>query len=394
MRCTIPSHRTNSGEESYIMQWIGKEDRMPNNTSNNSDQRLWDAIQQDLHRGGFLNSLKRDFKEIKEFYISSEKKEQLQNMSPVKRGFWLTVWILKSLILKLAPARRLIFLLALVLFFWGDNLNIRNDKVSFSSNLSFSAVLFVLVILLELKDKLLARDELEAGRKVQQALMPQESPVIEGWQVFLFTRPANDVGGDLVDHLALSEQQHIVSIADVSGKGLQAALLTAKLQATIRALATDGGSMESLFGNINRIFHRDRVPSSFASLLSLRIDVNSDTIRYVNAGHLPLIMLHSKSCSELLKGQPALGLMMTTEYQEASCALENGDVLIAYSDGVTEARDEAGRFFGTERFLQSLPQLQTLPAEQIGEHIIRSIDWFVGAAPTSDDLSLIVIKKI
>ena len=148
---------------------------MPNNTSNNSDPRLWDAIQQDLQGGGFLNSLKRDFKEIKEFYISSEKKEQLQNMSPVKRGFWLTVWILKSLILKLAPARRLIFLLALVLFFWGDNLNIRNDKVSFSSNLSFSAVLFVLVILLELKDKLLARDELEAGRKVQQALMPQEA---------------------------------------------------------------------------------------------------------------------------------------------------------------------------------------------------------------------------
>jgi hypothetical protein len=67
------------------MQWIGKEDRMPNNTSNNSDPRLWDAIQQDLQGGGFLNSLKRDFKEIKEFYISSEKKEQLQNMSPVKR---------------------------------------------------------------------------------------------------------------------------------------------------------------------------------------------------------------------------------------------------------------------------------------------------------------------
>ncbi len=367
---------------------------MPNHTSNNSDPRIWDALRQDIHRGGFLNSLKRDFKELKEFYISSEKKEQLQDMSPVKRGFWLTVWILKSLILKLAPARRLIFVIALVLFIWGDNLVFKDNRVSISTNISFSGVLFVLVILLELKDKLLARDELEAGRKVQQALMPQQSPVIEGWQVFLFTRPANDVGGDLVDHLALNEQQHIVSIADVSGKGLQAALLTTKLQATIRALAFDEGSLESLFGNINRIFHRDRVPSSFASLLSARIDVKSDTIRYVNAGHLPPILLHSKSCLELLKGQPALGLMMTTQYQEASCKLENGDVFIAYSDGVTEARDEAGRFFGTERFLQSLPQLQTLPAEHIGEHIIRSIDWFVGAAPTSDDLSLIIIKKL
>jgi serine phosphatase RsbU (regulator of sigma subunit) len=367
---------------------------MTNNTTKRNDPPLLDAIQKDFQRGEFVNSLKRDFKEIKEFYISSEKKEKLQAMSPVKRAFWLTVWILKSLILKLAPARRLIFLIAFVLFFMGDNLIVKDDHISLTTNFSLSAVLFVLVILLELKDKLLARDELEAGRKVQQALMPQQSPVIDGWQVFLFTRPANEVGGDLVDHLALNEQQHIVSIADVSGKGLQAALLTAKLQATIRALAAGEGSFETLFGDINRIFYRDRVPSSFASLLSVRIDARSGILRYVNAGHLPPIVLHSKNCRELSKGQPALGIIMTTQYREESCSLETGDVFIAYSDGVTEARNEASRFFGTDRFIQELPQLQSLPAEHIGKHIIRAVDLFVGAAPTSDDLSLIVIKKL
>ena len=92
------------------------------------------------------------------------------------------------------------------------------------------------MLILELKDKLIARSELEEGQKVQRALMPIENPIVDGWDLMLFTRSANDVSGDLVDFLKINDERIAITIADVAGKGLSAALLTAKLQATVRAI--------------------------------------------------------------------------------------------------------------------------------------------------------------
>ena len=164
----------------------------------------------------------------------------------LRRGFWLAGWLLKSLFLKLTPLRRVIFLVALVLLVLVAEAGDDRQRHERGRRLAACSAAFLLVglLLLELKDKLLARHELEAGRAVQRALMPDRCPSLAGWDVWLYTRPANDVGGDLVDCLELGPGRVGFTLADVAGKALPAALLMAKVQSTLRALATDAPSLE------------------------------------------------------------------------------------------------------------------------------------------------------
>jgi len=142
-----------------------------------------------------------------------------------------------------------------------------------------SGIIFLFIIALELKDKLHAKSELEEGRAVQKALMPETIPDVAGWDIWLYTKPANDVCGDLLDFLKLSEEKVCISIGDVAGKGLSAALLMAKLQSTIRAIVPDYNSLMELGEKINRIFCRDSLPKLFASLVYVELDVTSGKIK-------------------------------------------------------------------------------------------------------------------
>ena len=246
--------------------------------------------------------------------------------------------------------------------------------------------------MLELKDKLLAKDELEAGRKVQRALTPERSPKVDGWSIWLFTRPANEVGGDLVDYLKLNGRVAII-LADVAGKGLHAALLMAKLQATIRALAADFDSLSKLCTKINTIFCRDSLPNIFASMVYLEIKPNDSQVRFVNAGHFPPLLIKNGEVKETQKSNSAIGLIKDFIYNEDIITMEKGEMLIAYSDGITEARNEYGQFFEKERLLKILPKLSQHKFEDVGETIVYEINRFVGDAPVNDDLSLLIIKK-
>jgi sigma-B regulation protein RsbU (phosphoserine phosphatase) len=315
-------------------------------------------------------------------------------MNFLQRWFWISWWVLKKMILELSPIRRLLVTLAIILFLTGYSVQVNGDQIRISNEVSIGVVLLILVIMLELKDKLLVRDELEAGRKVQRALMPEQCPYLPGWSLWLYTHPANEVGGDLVDFLRINETQAAISIADISGKGLQAALLTAKLQATIRALATGYSSPAELVSHINKIFHRDSLPSSFASLLYIEIRPNSSDLHFVNAGHLPPLLLNNNGLQELAKGELALGLADEAHYTENKLQVETGNIFLAYSDGVSEARNEQGDFFSSERFHKILPSLYNLPVNQIGQQIIQTIERFIGEAPANDDISLVILKRI
>jgi hypothetical protein len=149
-------------------------------------------------------------------------------MGKGRRAIYLVVWLLKSLFLRLTPTRRVLLALSFVLMWQATNFERHGNNTQISVHFPFFGIVTLLLILmLELKDKLLARDKLEAGRSVQLALMPNPSPTIPGWDVWLFTRSANDVGGDLVDYLPLGEQRFGIVLGDVAGKGLPAALANA-----------------------------------------------------------------------------------------------------------------------------------------------------------------------
>ncbi|MCE1165951.1 MAG: serine/threonine-protein phosphatase [Bacteroidetes bacterium] len=368
---------------------------MSGENRNTNEPGLGRTIKEDLYEDSLFKNFYRDIKELKEFYISAEKKKKLETMNPFKRAFFLTVWILKSMILKLTPTRRLLLLIGVILIIisgsFGISLADSDIRVSMSRGLIGGAIVIV-VLMLELKDKLLARDELEAGRKVQQALMPEQNPYVEGWSVWLYSRSANEVCGDLVDFLNISEERTGVLMADVAGKGLNAALLTAKLQATIRALAPDHDAV-NLVTKVNSIFYRENLRNIFASLLYFDVTKGSNELRLVNAGHYPAYHCRGNQIKEFEKGDIALGLMKNAVYKETVAEVETGDVILAYSDGVTEARNHTGEFYGNIRLSNLLCGISKLPANEIGNGIVKAIDNFIGDVRLHDDLSIIVLKK-
>jgi len=252
---------------------------------------------------------------------------------------------------------------------------------------------FLTVLALELKDKLLAKTELQAGRAVQRAMEPERTPFIPGYDVWLFTRPANEVGGDLVDFMRLDHDRYGIVIGDVSGKGLGAALLMVKIQATIRALAPDYTSPAAFLSKLNAILTRDHVPGSFTSLIFLNVSAASQAIRYVNAGHMPPLIISGTVVSESPKGDAALGLSGDTVYGENELLLRKGETVVLYSDGITEAQNDAGEFFGLDRFKALCAIGSDISAQAFGERIVGSVEGFIASARGTDDLSLVILRR-
>ncbi len=357
------------------------------------EERIGKRVLDDLREGDVPRKVKRDMKDLELFYLSEEDRRRLREMGLIRRWFWRTVWLLRRVVLSLSAARRILLLLAIVLFFIGP-CTYQEGNVRFGTDFDFiSVAILLLIIMLELKDKLHARSELEAGHKVQLALLPDRPPQLAGWDIWLFTRPANDVGGDLVDYLELKKGRLGLALGDVAGKGLAAALLMSKLQSTLRALVSRASSLAQLGTWLNDVFHRDGLPQRFASLVYLELQPDSDQIQLLNAGHLPPIIVRSNSHEVLPHGAPALGILPKISFKQQKAVARSGDVLLVYSDGVVEARNEQGTFFGEERLLALLPVLRKKSAQESGDALVRAVDDFVGDAPRNDDLSVIIVKR-
>jgi serine phosphatase RsbU (regulator of sigma subunit) len=314
-------------------------------------------------------------------------------MGRIKRAIWLLGWLLRSLFTKLSPARRLLLLIALGLTIFDDT-TFRIAKWSVQADLRlWGCLLLLLVLMLELKDKLVAKDEIQIARQVQLALLPRENPRIPGWSVWCYTRPANDVGGDLVDYLELDGFRHGMLLGDVAGKGLGAALLSAKLQATLRALVPDAASLDELAARVNTIFYRDGLDNRYATLFYSELEYDSGSLRYLNAGHNPAYLIRKDGIETLGASSYPLGMLPDAAYQECGLNLLPGEILIAYSDGLTEATNAQGEEFGVDRVGALLPELKGLSPEKIGDRILDEVDRFIGDERPGDDLSLIVIVR-
>jgi len=341
-------------------------------------------------------TLIRDWQDLKEHFLDEERQKRLPHMTPFQRCIRIPIWLIKALLQKLNWFRRLLLILSFAMIYQGMvaglNANGSHGEVGPGFVLGFLLLLFVLM--LELKDKVLARNELEAGRVVQNALRPDQCPTVPGWGIWLYTRSANDVGGDLLDFIAMPPQHYGIALGDVSDKGLAAALLMAKLQATLRALAPDTPRMADLGEKLNRIFYQDGLSKNFASLIYLELSPTSGQITWINAGHLPPVVLRQRQLTELPKGEAALGLAAQTRYSEHQWQMEDGDVLLIYSDGLSEARNEFGKFFGEDRIQKVLTNSASLNPKDIGAALLHHVDRFIGDARLHDDLTIALIQKL
>ncbi|MCW9064939.1 MAG: PP2C family protein-serine/threonine phosphatase [Ignavibacteriaceae bacterium] len=361
-----------------------------------SEPRISKTLRSDFHQTKIREEFKSEYKDLKRYFLNSERKEKLAGMNPFKKFFILPWWLLKALYFRLTAFRRLLLFIGLIFLLLSGNIETSNDNDRLTINVSaiLSGIIFLFILALELKDKLTAKTELEEGKAIQQSLMPEQSPKVPGWDIWLFTRSANDVGGDLLDFIQIEENRFGIAVGDVAGKGLSAALLMAKLQSTIRALVYDAASLSFLGEKLNKIFHRDSPSKIFASLVFAEIRTEFTDLKLINAGHYPPVILRNNQIEQLQKCAPALGLVKDANFSEKHISLNKNDFVIIYSDGLTEAQNETGEFFGEPKLIDLLKNRQSFTSQQLGEMIIANVDFFVNKTPAHDDLTLAILKKI
>ncbi len=241
----------------------------------------------------------------------------------------------------------------------------------------------------------LMRRELRTARQTQERFLPRAVPEVAGFDLWGVNLSSAEVSGDYYDLIDVGPDGPLVlCIADVSGKGLPAALLMSNTQAGLHShLMQDCFDLETTARNLNRLIHSNVDPGVFVTLLLAEIEKSSHRLRYVRAGHDEPILVHADGSVTVLKaGSIFLGLMPDTPYEAASVQLMPGDLLCLYTDGVTEARSPADEEFGVERLTAVLCERRIESAAAIGRAVLDAVEGFSGLANHADDLTLVLLK--
>jgi phosphoserine phosphatase RsbU/P len=242
---------------------------------------------------------------------------------------------------------------------------------------------------LRTRDARLAR-EYEEARLIQRALLPSSLPSDLVSSIAARWVPAAGIGGDWYDVVRFSDTQYALSIADVVGKGLPAALLMSNLQAAVRAFATRGADPSHVCASVNRLLCRNIASGKFVTFCYAVVDTGTHTITYANAGHFPPILMRADTQVERLSPTGlVLGVASDWTYTQGSIALTPGDRLVCFTDGITEALSPLGDDFGEDRLIATIREHRSATAEVIASAVADGItDWTGGAS--QDDATLIV----
>jgi phosphoserine phosphatase RsbU/P len=233
------------------------------------------------------------------------------------------------------------------------------------------------------------------AREVQEGLFPRHLPEIDGLEYGAMWRPARDVGGDYYDFLALPGGRLSVVIGDIAGKGVAAALLMAGLQALVRGqtiLST--GDLGALTAAINRIFYQASPANCYATLFYGCYDPSSRRLDFVNAGHEPPFILRRDQVIDLQPGGSVVGLFPDPVYEPAFVTLDPGDVLFAFTDGITEMMDRSKSEWGRERLLAVARECRDLSATDAVARIVGAADEFGAGSRQHDDMTLLVLRVV
>ncbi len=234
--------------------------------------------------------------------------------------------------------------------------------------------------------------ELDLAREIQMSLVPS-LPLAGGpWEVHGKVVPARQVGGDYYDFFPLGEGRFAVTIADVSGKGVPAALLMANVQASLRAFCDGDREITEAIGRVNRSVARGASGGKFITLFYGEVDHERGTLRYTNAGHnYPMLRRRDGSIEELTEGGLLLGLFEAADYQRGEVAFAPGDSLLLYSDGISEATDSRGHQFGEDRLRTLWQSCCTLLSSEVIGCLLKDVERFRGTAGQSDDMTAVVV---
>jgi sigma-B regulation protein RsbU (phosphoserine phosphatase) len=264
---------------------------------------------------------------------------------------------------------------------------------------SIAAVLLLLLLSLELADKVIMKRDLEIAREIQNWLVPSQPPEVPRAEIAFATRPQNSVAGDYYDAFyptvsAAEGGKLLLVVADVAGKSVPAALLMATMQASLRTIAGDNAPLDALVARLNRYASAYSLDGRrFTTAILGSYDPASGELIYVNAGHnAPVVRRINQSMEFLDKGGLPLGIEPSAVYETGTVSLRAGDTLVMFTDGVVEAFNESGEEFGNGRWLNAIRNLPPGTAAQALQYLMRQVDDFVGATRQSDDITCLVFQ--
>jgi sigma-B regulation protein RsbU (phosphoserine phosphatase) len=339
-------------------------------------QQLWGQFQADARASYKLYAGAGDWKQ-------AEEESKWRRFWRVARGlFW-----------AMSPGRRVLFLIALVFLEFPEfSFHVGNFKFQMGS-LAFPGGVALLVLLgLELADRVAMKRDLEIAREIQSWLMPAAAPEVPGVDIAFAARPANTVAGDYYDAF-FRDARLLLVVADVAGKSIPAALLTATLQASLRTLAALPGSLTDLVGRLNEYAClQNQGGSRFTTAFLAELDPATGLLTWVNAGHNWPVLRHASGTIERLEiGGFPLGIAKGARYQSGTTTLGAHDLFLIFTDGLVEAENEREDEYGEPRMLEVLSKSEGSSAETLRQ-LMASVDAFVGLTRQHDDITCLVLR--
>jgi serine phosphatase RsbU (regulator of sigma subunit)/pSer/pThr/pTyr-binding forkhead associated (FHA) protein len=246
----------------------------------------------------------------------------------------------------------------------------------------------------EQAERIMKRDLAQAA-DIQNGMLPDKAPQIHGADLAGFNAACRTVGGDYYDFFSYSDDRVGLTLGDVSGKGMPASLLMAQLHARVQVLAEEPDNLGSFMSRLNKATCA-RCPSNrFITFFFAVFDAGTGELAFANAGHNPPVVVRANGEAELVEGGgPVLGILPIAPYSEMHTRLEHGDMIVLYSDGVTEANNLNYDEFGEDRFIEVLKANRNKPASAIVDAVTKALAEFSAGAPQADDITLVVAKRL
>ncbi len=357
----------------------------------NRIRRLFDLYTSDLSYSEIEKLIKKESADVYEFFTANIPKPD-PNENRFRRGFKFFRGVFNAFVLRLTPARRVFYFAALIIFFIG--INSANTLYLFSSFL-----LVNLLLAFELADKLNLKSEMDIASKVQNSLVPNQPPDNNCYQIAAHYEPAKIVSGDYYDFIPLTNGDLYYFIGDISGKGMSAALYMVQVRAIIHSLVHLNYSPKELLIQLKAILSADLRSGNFLTIISAVVKADG-TICLSRAGHNTVYHYSAKtdtiniiSPKGLAIGFNDKGLFATT-LEEIKIITEPNDIIVFYTDGVTEAMNIRMEQFGEERFKDVILKNKEKSVSEIRDRVVRSVFRFRGDNDQSDDLTLTIFKRI
>jgi len=322
-----------------------------------------------------------------------------------RRGWQITKALFWAVIEKLTPARRVLVLVALVLLFFpsgGFSYTNRAGHVeSFELDLHvWGGLLLLVVLLLELADRVVMKRDLEIAKDIQAWLLPGAPLQLPGYQIAYATRPANTVAGDYYDVILRpgatpSQDRILFVVADVAGKSIPAAMLMATFQASLRTLSSSGLPLAELVSGVNHYSCSNSMGGvRFTTAFFAELDPQTGDIVYINAGHnVPILRKKAGSIERLEAGGLPVGIFAETSYQTAATRLDGGDYLVIFTDGIVEAVNSRNEEYDESRLLALVNRYSALAPADLQRSLLAELDQFVGNTPQHDDMTCLLLKR-